>query len=89
MEVTSIWVYLAKTPLLWLTVTLVVYQVAYELYRRTQFMPLCNPVLLAITALVLVLTLTDTPYAVYFEGAQFVHFLLGPATVALAGALII
>jgi predicted murein hydrolase (TIGR00659 family) len=28
--------------------------------------------------------MTDTPYGHYFEGAQFVHFLLGPATVALA-----
>jgi predicted murein hydrolase (TIGR00659 family) len=30
------------------------------------------------------LQLTATPYDTYFEGAQFVHFLLGPATVALA-----
>ena len=30
------------------------------------------------------LVLTDTPYDVYFEGAQFVHFMLGPVTVALA-----
>jgi predicted murein hydrolase (TIGR00659 family) len=27
---------------------------------------------------------TGTPYGVYFDGAQFIHFLLGPATVALA-----
>ena len=27
---------------------------------------------------------SGVPYGVYFEGAQFVHFLLGPATVALA-----
>src|SRR5207248_7883008 len=27
---------------------------------------------------------TGTPYETYFDGAQFVHFLLGPATVALA-----
>jgi predicted murein hydrolase (TIGR00659 family) len=43
-----------------------------------------NPVLLTVLALVTVLILTDTPYHVYFEGAQFVHFMLGPATVALA-----
>ena len=30
------------------------------------------------------LLVTGTPYDTYFEGAQFVHFLLGPATVALA-----
>jgi len=43
-----------------------------------------NPVLLSVLGLVLVLIITDTPYEVYFEGAQFVHFMLGPATVALA-----
>jgi putative effector of murein hydrolase len=32
----------------------------------------------------LVLAVTGTPYRTYFEGAQFVHFMLGPATVALA-----
>jgi putative effector of murein hydrolase len=31
-----------------------------------------------------ILLLTGTPYPNYFDGAQFVHFLLGPATVALA-----
>jgi putative effector of murein hydrolase len=41
-------------------------------------------VLLAVSALVGLLWLTDTPYRTYFDGAQFVHFLLGPATVALA-----
>jgi predicted murein hydrolase (TIGR00659 family) len=41
-------------------------------------------VAIAVAALVALLWFTDTPYPVYFEGAQFVHFLLGPATVALA-----
>lgn len=31
-----------------------------------------------------ILSLTGTGYPEYFAGAQFVHFLLGPATVALA-----
>ena len=43
-----------------------------------------NPVLIAVSILVLLLTLTATSYETYFAGAQFVHFLLGPATVALA-----
>jgi predicted murein hydrolase (TIGR00659 family) len=30
------------------------------------------------------LWVTRTPYQTYFAGAQFVHFMLGPATVALA-----
>lgn len=80
----EIWVYLSTTPLLGLTLTLLAYQGAFWLYRRANHHPLLNPVMIAVTVLVLVLTLTGTPYQTYFDGAQFVHFLLGPATVALA-----
>ncbi|MDD5249186.1 MAG: LrgB family protein [Rhodocyclaceae bacterium] len=83
-KLAEIWVYLAASPLLGLTVTLVAYQGAYWLYRRAGCNPLANPVLIAVTALVALLTLTGTSYPTYFAGAQFVHFLLGPATVALA-----
>jgi putative effector of murein hydrolase len=34
-----------------------------------------------------VLLATDVPYPTYFAGAQFIHFLLGPAVVALAWPL--
>lgn len=78
------WVYLSANPLLWLTLTLLAYVLAFEIYRRSGFHALANPVLIAIVLLVAVLYATATPYARYFEGAQFVHFLLGPATVALA-----
>lgn len=80
----SIWVYLAASPLLHLTLTLVAYQLGSWVYRRAGLHPLLNPVLIAVAALVLVLWATGTSYDTYFEGAQFVHFLLGPATVALA-----
>ena len=80
----AIWVYLAASPLLGLTVTLLAYQAGYWLYRKSGHNPLVNPVLIAVVALVALLKLTATDYGVYFEGAQFVHFLLGPATVALA-----
>lgn len=83
-RIADIWVYLSASPLLGLTITLLAYQGAYWLYRRTNFNPLLNPVLLAIIMLVAALKLTNTPYQTYFDGAQFVHFLLGPATVALA-----
>jgi predicted murein hydrolase (TIGR00659 family) len=80
----EVWVYLSTTPLLGLTLTLLAYQLAHALYRRAGHHPLLNPVLLAVAMLVAVLTLTGTDYQTYFDGAQFVHFLLGPATVALA-----
>ena len=81
---TELWVYLSASPLLGLTLTLVAYQAASWLYRRSGFHPLANPVMLAIAMLAIVLWLGNIDYRRYFDGAQFVHFLLGPATVALA-----
>ncbi|MGB8435049.1 MAG: LrgB family protein [Burkholderiales bacterium] len=83
-KLVDVWVYLSASPLLGLTITLVAYQGAFWIYRRANFHPLLNPVAVAIAVLVTLLKLTDTPYQAYFDGAQFVHFLLGPATVALA-----
>jgi predicted murein hydrolase (TIGR00659 family) len=83
-HLSEIWVYLAGTPLLGLTATLLSYQLAYAIYTKAKLNPLANPVAIAVALLVLVLSVTNTPYQTYFSGAQFVHFLLGPATVALA-----
>lgn len=80
----DIWVYLAASPLLHLTLTLVAYQAGFWIYRRGKLNPLLNPVLIAVCIVVGLLLATKTRYQTYFEGAQFVHFLLGPATVALA-----
>ena len=80
----SLWVYLSQTPLLWLTVTLLVYAVADAASLATGRHPLANPVLHATWIIGAFLVLTKTSYTTYFGGAQFVHFLLGPATVALA-----
>jgi predicted murein hydrolase (TIGR00659 family) len=80
----DIWVYLAASPLLGLTITLIAYQAAFAIFKRSGGHPLANPVLIAVTILVAFLMLTGTSYETYFAGAQFVHFLLGPATVALA-----
>ncbi|HMW54665.1 MAG TPA: LrgB family protein [Accumulibacter sp.] len=83
-QFSEIWVYLSASPLLGLSMTLLAYQGAFWLYQRSGQNPLANPVLIAVSLLVLFLTLTATRYETYFAGAQFVHFLLGPATVALA-----
>ena len=80
----EIWVYLAASPLIGLTATLIAYVFAFRIYERAKFSPLANPVMISVAILVTVLTVTGTPYKTYFDGAQFVHFLLGPATVALA-----
>ncbi|MRU15365.1 LrgB family protein [Roseovarius sp. A21] len=86
-ELPDIWSYLREGPLLWLTATLIAYLIGDALFRVSGRNPLVNPVLVAMAILGTVLWATATPYATYFEGAQFVHFMLGPATVALAGPL--
>ncbi|KIZ48014.1 MULTISPECIES: LrgB family protein [Rhodopseudomonas] len=80
----SLWVYLSQTPLLWLTMTLLVYAFTDAISLATGRNPLANPVLHAMWIIGAFLELTGTSYTTYFSGAQFVHFLLGPATVALA-----
>ncbi|MCZ4287468.1 LrgB family protein [Hoeflea alexandrii] len=80
----EVWVYLSASPLLFLTLTLAAFQAGSWIYQRSGYKPFLNPVMTAVILLVAILTLTETPYPAYFEGAQFVHFLLGPATVALA-----
>ncbi|HVI51581.1 MAG TPA: LrgB family protein [Candidatus Sulfotelmatobacter sp.] len=80
----ELWVYLSTTPLLWLTLTLVVFQGAEALFRRSGANPLCNPVLLSVSTLSVLLLISGTEYKTYFGGAQFLQFLLGPATVSLA-----
>ena len=76
--------FLAATPLLWLSLTLGAYLAAVAVNERCNRMPLLNPTLLAIALVVAVLAVTGTSYKRYFDGAQFVHFLLGPAVVAMA-----
>ena len=83
-DASRLWVYLAASPLLWLAMTLLAYAIADRLSLAAKRHPLVNPVLIAVAALSAMLWASGTPYATYFEGAQFVHFLLGPATVALA-----
>ncbi len=81
---TEIWSYLARGPLLWLFATLVAYGVGEGVSRWSGRKPYVNPVLIAVALLAGLLAATRTDYGTYFAGAQFVHFLLGPATVALA-----
>ena len=84
LPVAETWVYLSASPLLGLTLTLLAYQLGYWLFTRSGQQAWANPVLIAIALIAAFLMLTGIPYPRYFEGAQFVHFLLGPATVALA-----
>jgi predicted murein hydrolase (TIGR00659 family) len=84
----DLWVYLAASPLLWLTLTLVAYVVADRIAVARRRHPLVNPVIIAVALVIVALQVSGTDFDTYFNGAQFVHFLLGPATVALAIPLV-
>jgi predicted murein hydrolase (TIGR00659 family) len=82
--IAEIWVYLSGTPLLALILTLSAYQLGLLIYERSNKNPLANPVGIAVLVVATLLDIANIPYTRYFEGAQFIHFLLGTATVALA-----
>jgi predicted murein hydrolase (TIGR00659 family) len=86
-EFVELWVYLSATPLFGLTATLMVYVLAQAAYARLGQAAWANPVLWSVLLLAGLLTLTGVDYPTYFSGAQFIHFLLGPAVVALAWPL--
>ena len=79
-----IWVYLQAEPLFWLTLTIGSYLIADFIYRKSNLFPLLNPVALSVLLVSLILISFNIQYERYFDGAKFIHFLLGPAIVALA-----
>lgn len=83
-NVAEIWVYLSGSPLFALTLTLCAYQIGLLANERFGRHPLVNPVAIAVLIVAVTISAIRMPYAKYFEGAQFVHFLLGTATVSLA-----
>jgi predicted murein hydrolase (TIGR00659 family) len=83
-ETASFWVFLSASPLFWLALNLTAYLAADYVSTNSGRHPLANPVLIAVAGLCAVLLATGTEYDTFFRGAQFIHVLLGPATVALA-----
>ncbi|MBB5373362.1 LrgB family protein [Acidocella aromatica] len=80
----NLWTPLAATPLVWLALTLAAFWLGRLVQRACKGAPAANPVLIAILLVAAVVLATRTSYASYFSGAQFINFLLGPATIALA-----
>ncbi len=78
------WAALVQSPLFGLTLTLAAYQAARMLWQRTRGSSLANPVLVAVVLVAAVLLILNISYDDYWAGAQYISFLLGPATVALA-----
>lgn len=83
----ELWVYLSATPLFGLTATLMTYVMVQAIYAHLRQAPWANPVLWSVVLIASALLLTGVSYPTYFAGAQFIHFLLGPAVVALGWPL--
>jgi len=75
---------LPSLPIFWLAVTLIVFEAADTLSRRSNRFPLFHPVILGTPVLIGLLLLTDTPYRTYLDQTYPLAFLLGPAVVGLA-----
>jgi len=82
--VQNLWTPLETTPLLWLAVTLAAYSLGRLAQRACKGSAFASPVLIAMILVAAVVLATHTSYRAYFAGAQFINFLLGPATIALA-----
>lgn len=80
----SIWQALTQTPLLWLSMTLLCYEIAQWLYRKGKHHALLNPTLVSSVLIILLLSATHSHYDTYFKNNALIFFLLSPATVALA-----
>lgn len=76
--------YLASSPLAWLFATVATYVFATWLYRKAGHRQIFHPVLISVLILSAILYAAEIQYRTYFEGAQFIHFFLGPVTVMLA-----
>jgi putative effector of murein hydrolase len=84
MAIEHLWTPLAATPLLWLAVTVAAYLMGCRVQGICRGSAFASPVLIAIILVAAVVLATGTSYPAYFAGAQFINFLLGPATIALA-----
>lgn len=83
-SIQHLWTPIATTPLVWLVVTLATYVGGRGIQRACRGSVFASPALVAIAIVMSVVLATGTDYKTYFTGAQFINFLLGPATVALA-----
>lgn len=75
---------LAHEPSTWLCLTLLAYALGMWIYQRSKFLTICSPMIVASVVLIAILLVSGTDYGTYLKGAGHIHFLLGPATVALA-----
>jgi len=73
-----------EIPVIAVILTWLAFEVGRWAQRQFRGSALVNPVLIAATLIIAVLEPCGTSYETYMRGAGLIHFLLGPAAVALA-----
>lgn len=74
---------LSSTLFFGVAISLVCYGIGAYIGKKIKF-PLANPLLIAAILLIVILKVLDIKYATYMVGAQYISYLLTPATVCLA-----
>jgi len=83
-ELLAFWTPIEHISLFWLVITLLAFMAGQAVQRLCRRLPLANPVLIATILVAALLEATTTPYQTYISRVEYITFLLGPATVALA-----
>ena len=84
MNLEALYAYVTSTPLVWIIVTISAYKIGILVYEKSHKNALLQPIVVAYMIMLPILLLADIPYQRYFESVSIIHFILGPATVALA-----
>ena len=84
MNLEALYAYVSSTPLVWVIVTISAYKIGILVYEKSGKNALLQPIVVAYMIMLPILLLADIPYQRYFESVSVIHFVLGPATVALA-----
>jgi predicted murein hydrolase (TIGR00659 family) len=75
--------YFANSLFFGIFLTIFMYQVGVQIQKKLK-LPIFNPVLVSMFAIIAVLVITDIPYETYEQGAKFIGNMLTPLTVCLA-----
>jgi predicted murein hydrolase (TIGR00659 family) len=76
--------HIMNSSLAMLTLTLLAFAISVFIFKKCRMFPLFNPVLVSVILIIGVLKWANIDYQAYFSSVYIIHFLLGPATVALA-----
>ena len=66
-----------------LAITLIAYFIGVYINKKSK-LSLCNPLLISITLVVIILLVFHIPYDIYNHSAEYISYLLTPATISLA-----